>query len=314
MALTKKKKVPHKVPGTLCGIMFKIVPGTLLLLFFFILIPLNAQTVLLTSEIERLDRLTRTPAQKYDSLVSMARLYQLSGNSERALEYWTAAAASITGSNAAEAQKRDNALLEAAKLLISMGEFEKAAAEIRTILLGSRDENMQQSALYLNAQLEAFKTGDPSPLHYMMNTGMQGNQSGIIYTIWKITGDVSWKANLLNTYPRSVEAEIARGNSAINAATTPQWVFLSDYSPASAYPAVNQNAAGVSSVRLQTGLFGSEDNARRMAAELNRAGYEAQVSRRPQGDFWIVTVPSGSDVNQTISRLKNAGYDAFPVN
>ncbi|MCL2479276.1 MAG: SPOR domain-containing protein [Treponema sp.] len=289
-------------------------PLILSLFLVFALVPLHAQNLNLASEIERLEQLADDPQQKLQALSDLARLYQLSGNNEKALEYRLAASlADPSGPN-------DQNLLEAAKLLISMGEFDKAGAELRTILLSSQDEQIRKQALLLNAQIEAFRSGDCGPLGFMAdNPDFSDSQSNVLFTLWKISGDDSWKTRLLGSFPGSTEAAIADGNSGLSCAMTAQWLLLPEKNVAamiaSAAPADTGPAADVSASMLQTGLFNREDNAKKMADDLTNAGFKPVISGRilNGSDYWAVYVPIGADQNQTISQLKNSGFESFPV-
>jgi hypothetical protein len=66
---------------------------------------------------------------------------------------------------------------------------------------------------------------------------------------------------------------------------------------------------------LQTGLFSREENAHASAARLSAKGFAATVSRKPVNGvvYWVVSVAPGEDSNRTIMRLKDAGFEAFPV-
>jgi cell division septation protein DedD len=66
---------------------------------------------------------------------------------------------------------------------------------------------------------------------------------------------------------------------------------------------------------LQTGLFSREENAQALVRRLNGAGFSAALGRRQVNgvEYWVVTVPAGTDTQQTIMRLKDAGFEAFPV-
>jgi cell division septation protein DedD len=67
---------------------------------------------------------------------------------------------------------------------------------------------------------------------------------------------------------------------------------------------------------LQTGLFGREANAGAMAERLRNAGFRPAVSRRTVNGtgYWAVTVEPEQDMRQTILRLRDAGFESFPVN
>jgi cell division septation protein DedD len=68
-------------------------------------------------------------------------------------------------------------------------------------------------------------------------------------------------------------------------------------------------------VVLQTGLFGREENARVMADRLKKAGFTPVVSRRTVNgvSYFAVSVNASGDVNAVILRLKDSGFEAFPV-
>ena len=52
-----------------------------------------------------------------------------------------------------------------------------------------------------------------------------------------------------------------------------------------------------------------------MINRLQAAGFAAAVTRRTVNGtvYWVVYVPPGPDINQTIMQLKNAGFESFPV-
>ena len=283
------------------------------LFLFRIAASLGAQSLFLAPEIEKLERLAQTSEQRHETLLRLARLYQLSGNKEKALESWITAAYTEPG------KRDDYALLEAAKLWISMGEYDRAGSDLRMIILTNQDEKIQHSALYLSAQLHVFRTGDGGPLSQFAEIpGYRGVQSRIFYTLWKITGETVWRTRLLNTFPRSPEAEIARGNTGIVAAITPQWLFFpprENPGPPSSVQNPSAQASVSTAPVLQTGLFRSEDYANAMASRLVNAGFMPEIIRRSVDgvSYWAVIVRPGPDVNQTISDLKDAGIDSFPV-
>jgi hypothetical protein len=66
---------------------------------------------------------------------------------------------------------------------------------------------------------------------------------------------------------------------------------------------------------LQTGLFSTEANARVLAERLKNSGFSNEIIRRQVNgvNYWAVTVPAGNDMNATIKKLKDAGFDSFPL-
>ena len=339
--------------------MNRVICGLCVICGLFSLSPLAAEAISFTAEIERLERLAENPAERFQALAQMARLHQLSGNREKALELWTSAssaassAASGAASSAVPGTSRDDKIyLEAIKLMIAMGEFEKAGEELRTILMSNRNQDIQLSAWYINAQLELFRSGNREHLIQLSGIPQYSDvHSKINYTLFRVSGDTTYRTRLISMHPRSVEAGIVSDNPGINAAFTPQWLLFppreeltiaaaptaagtqassaqttpaatpapsAQASPQPA-PAVQTASAAAaqpaSGVMLQTGLFSREDNAKALSDRLSSAGFSPVITRRSlsNGEFWAVNVPAGNDTNQTIARLRSAGFDAFPV-
>jgi cell division septation protein DedD len=278
------------------------------------------------SEIQNLEKiLGKSPAgaEKHDALVQLARLYELLGNLEAAAETWLKAAS-------AEPGKRDDmSLVKGGRCFAAMGEWEKAENAIRPALLSSRGANLE--ARYLGAQIEAFKSGNISVLQGLLeDPGFSGLKAAIYYTLWRVTGAESWKAPLLSEYSHSPEGRIAAafqadGNTAVAAKPSALWLLMpgaAGVSPGARpaahtpppTPSVPESSQGRDAA-LQTGLFGREANARVMTEKLKAAGFSSAVVQRSVNgnEYWAVEVPSGGDVNGTILRLKNAGFESFPV-
>jgi tetratricopeptide (TPR) repeat protein len=281
--------------------------------------PLNAQnsassgSVLLAAELETLEK--AGPAQKHDALVRIAKLSQLSGNKEKAAQAWYDAA------NIDKSKRDDAALLNACRIYISLGEYEKAESGIQALLGSNQDSGILARTRLLQAQLEAFKKDDPQPLSPLAADPVYAAQRPeIYYTLWQISGASSWRDKLLSEYPQSPESRMASGIMA--QAATPQWLLfpgqdsvvaaaINTAAPASPQTAAPLPAPGI----LQTGLFGREANAQAMAEGLKQAGFRPQVTRRNVNgsEYWAVTVPPGANINTTIMQLKDAGFESFPV-
>jgi len=304
----------------------------LLYLFSFVFSPVFAQRtapVALTAEISRLSG-GASAADGFDKLLSLARLHRLSGDNEAALKAFDAALALSPGDA--------RALLEQARLLISMAEYDKAASLLASFNGSLHDRRTLVEAAFLAAQLEAFRLNDLKPLAAMAgNDDFFGYRSAIYYTLWKLSSESAWKNRLLAEFPKTPEAKIARGE--VPSAATPLWLLFpgresivtaitqpSAVTPVPATSAVTATPAPTQSTPapvpavkaqiLQTGLFGRHENAQAMAERLKRAGFEANIfSRQVNGaDYWAVGVSAGTDMNATSKKLKDAGFESFPVN
>jgi hypothetical protein len=315
-----------------------VFPKGFVFLFLFLLlktgIPLPAQTggiAVLAEEIGKAENLPRDPAEKYQALLRLARLFQLSGNLERAAAAW------IDAANAAPGGRDDRALLEGSRILVALGEYEKAEEGIRAALAAGREKIL---AAYLAALFDAFRSGDDKALVPMAEAPDFAPYRGeIYYTLWKISGDGHWKTKLLEEFPQSPEGMIAKGAGDVSPAATAHWLLFPGRdafstqpaaapeagrpaaAPAAVVPATAQPVppapvpVGVPGAFLQTGLYSKEENAAAMAEGLKKAGFDARLRRRTVNGtgYWAVSVPPGGDMNRTIGRLKEAGFDSFPV-
>jgi hypothetical protein len=276
--------------------------------------------------------------ERYNVLCRLARLRQLSGDIEGAAQSWLAAATSLAsevpeGSGDA-ALSGDDALATGAFCLVSLGEWEQAAAVIGPLLGSGRQGPALLRARYLDACLSTWNTGDPSALVSLAARPEYGElKSAVYYTLWKTapgdTGAETWKARLLAEFPLSPEGRIAASENggAISARPGPLWLLFpgrGGFSLAAApagisatptAPAGDGNAVPASAVKiLQTGLFRGEANARAQMGRLESAGFSPSLTRRAVngGEFWAVTVPAGQNMNRTIMELKHAGFESFP--
>ncbi|MDR0569075.1 MAG: SPOR domain-containing protein [Spirochaetaceae bacterium] len=286
--------------------------------FFLILIcPVSAQTrgkTFLREEIQRLSSALKNSGvsgtQRRELLTRQARLYQLNGDFEEAAKAWSGAAQ-------ADQEKRDDtALLEEGFCLFALGELEKAETAGRTALAGAKDSAIQHRAKYLLAQVEAFRSGDVSPLiELISDPGYDRYKPGIYYTVWKFSGADRYKTRLLSEYPSSPEAMLMKNAGPVRIFPSPLWVFFPGRSFAG-LDGEEDSAPERAPGAIQTGLFGKEENARAMAVRLTAAGFDAKVTERAAddgGSYWVVTVPPGPDINRTIASLKEKGFESFPV-
>ncbi|MDR0497300.1 MAG: SPOR domain-containing protein [Treponema sp.] len=315
-----------------------------LLLIFTYTLQAQTNTVALATEITRLERASNasgvTP-ERYNAFLGLAHLNQLSGNSEAALKTYERALAVFPADG--------RLLLEQGRLFISLGEFDKAAATAAALLSQGKEI---LSGRYLLALTEAFRSGNTALLAALADDPeFSAYHSGICYTLWKLTGSQVYRSRLTADFRGSPEEKIANTNPAGSAVTvsaiTPLWLLFpgrenlgisaaTGPAPQMAVPQmtvpqmtvpINPPSQGTASQTpvpqapvtqtavLQTGLFGREENAQALSERLRRAGFANQIVKRQVNgsDFWAVNVPAGNDMNATIKKLKDAGFDSFPV-
>jgi hypothetical protein len=254
------------------------------------------------------------------SLLDAARCYLALGEREKA----------ESGIQIALVTVRDPALVKEARFLSGL-----------SYALGSGDIRILTSLL--NDTEETGKTASDPALLPQDEQG--GQKSTILYTLWRLTGSAAYRTRLLAEYPSSTEAKsidedprrqiggasaamwlLFPGRSAVSLSTSTVHEPLRGTDPP---PPVSEAANitaqalpkstaeySVPAVVLQTGLFGKEENARSMADRLKKTGFTPFVSRRTVHGFpyFAVSVNASPDgVNAMILRLKNSGFDAFPV-
>ncbi|GHV55070.1 hypothetical protein AGMMS49579_17000 [Spirochaetia bacterium] len=291
-----------------------------------------APGVLLGTEIQNIEKTLGTPALtgsvRHEALVKLARLYELSGNIEGAAQTWTMAAA------ADPVNRDDLALIKGAACYTAMGEWEKAEEAVKTVLLTCWDNQTLLRARLLGAQIGVFRSGAIGAAGAVLaalldDPGYGEFKASICYTLWKTTGDDTWKNRLVTEFPRSPEGRIAAGGTdggAIGAAPTPMWLLIpgrqdivivpsAPIAPAVPVAIASTPVAETNTAILQIGLFGREGNAQAMAERLRTAGFIPIISRRSVNstEYWAVCVSAGSDMAATILRLKNAGFESFPL-
>ncbi|MDR1058433.1 MAG: SPOR domain-containing protein, partial [Treponema sp.] len=276
-----------------------------------------------------LEKAGASAEEKREAAVRLARLHGLAGNLEKAAGYWDAAGK--IAEKAAEGQ-RGTALLEKARLLIAQGEYEKAGGILGDILTGEVKGGFITEARFLSALVTFFRNGEEGPLARLAAEGDLGSlKSGLYYALWKFTGGEVWKTRLLAEYPASPEALILQGGP-IQPAAAPLWFLfpgregLSLSAPAGPGPAVpaaggpaREPAAPAPEAgeakALQVGLYGREENARIMAERLEKAGFTPSITVRKLEDrsYWAVIVPAGTDGSAAMMRLKDRGFESFPL-
>ena len=319
------------------------------ILFFFTSLSLFSQSpVPLASELSRFERLSTGASlpERYDAYMALAQLHRLSGNPEAALKACEGALALFP--------RDGEALLEQARLLISLGEHEKASASAVRLFSPEQEKGYFLAGRFLEAQTEAFRSGDVQALAALADEPeFSEYRSVAYYTLWHLTDLPTWKSRLSLELPQSPEAGIAGGR--VLPAATPLWLLFPGResialspdlaaSAASAAPAavqlpVPQTLAAQPSVPLtpvqqapasqpslsqapvsqtpvlQTGIFSRQENAQTLAENLKKAGFAPEIfPKQVNGNnYWAVGVPYGSDMGSMIGKLKDSGFDSFPI-
>jgi len=282
-------------------------------------------------------------AAKKRAWSALAALHELSGHPESAALAWSEAAF------AEPARRDDMALMESARCLTAVGETERALADVRTVLLTGRDPLALRKARLWAGYIAAFSgASDAASLlaTFAADPDYESERPSILFVRNRVLGTVDDATRLLAEYSGTPEARIllAASGRRVDLALTPQWI-LADARPvpkpetrvadlAGAEPAASKTpspadtppglakppaplstSADPSPKALQVGLFKSEVNARNLVSRLEARKFASTVSKRTVGEasYWVVTVDPGSSVRDMTMKLKDAGFESFPL-
>jgi tetratricopeptide (TPR) repeat protein len=274
---------------------------SVLLLIFFVRYGFTESMEVKVSRFEKIAASSPSISERKEAYVQMAKLFYLAVDMERAAAAWQNAAM-IDKNN-----RDDAALIEAAACFIAMGEFNKASANIRMALLSEKAPTSTPKARYLAAVIEAFRGFDIAPLLALLpDPAYEQYKPSIYYITWKISNINNYKTKLFSEYPNSPETLAIKDGKTVSAFPSIFWQFLPSGSEEFHPPQTNM---------LQVGVFSKEENARTLIKKLLAAGFDSESGKKTINaqTYWVVLVPGGENINMTLTRLKAAGFDAFPV-
>jgi len=273
-------------------------------------------------------------AAKKRAWIALATLYELAGNPEAAALAWSEAAF------AEPARRDDMALMESSRCFTAIGETERAVADVRTVLLTGRDPLALRKARLWAGYIAAF-SGAPDAVSllatFAADPDSENESPSILFVTNRVLGVPDDATRLLAEYPRTLEARIlaAASRKRVDLALTPQWIFTGprpipppettlaskappplNTPPTPTKPPVPASVSAESSAKaLQVGLFKSELNAQNLVSRLEAKKFPCSISIRTVGEamYWAVTVDPGVSVKDTTMKLKDAGFESFPL-
>lgn len=282
---------------------------------------------------------------KRKALAALAELLELAGEHGAAADAWSAAAFSEPG------RRDDQSLLESARCLTAVGEADKASAAVRTVLLTGKDPAVLSRARLLAAYLSAFagESDAPALLSAFLSDGdYAADRPTILFLLARVCGDAAAGKRLAAEFPASPEARVYAAADRIDLAALPLWLLspgrgavlvarpvspvLQIAAPPQAAPPAGPQPAAIPSdqaaasaalaatpqqaaVLLQVGLFRAEPNAAALVARLAAKGFAATAAKRTVNgtEYWSVSVDGGEDPDAAALKLKDAGFESFPL-
>ncbi len=307
----------------------KLLPIAALAVFFFAL-PIWSQAqagdqiLNLFQEVEKMQKQLQDKDlagnTKRDLWCALAQLQLQSGDYNGAAASYTEAAFSVP------ANRDDEALLHAALCYVYVGEFERAISTVKNVLLTARNSQIIERAQWVGVVIDAFQ-GEHDALQnlelMLQDPARRAQKPALLYLLYNLTGKETYVQSLRKEYGNSIEAALLEGISA-RLKLSPLWLIGTLGSPqaqvqnlaaGSQETPEKKDTAPQEEILLQLGLFNQQSNAEYMASRLQEKGFKADIRKRTINSsvYWAVTIIGGTNYNQKLMELKNAGFEAFPL-
>lgn len=255
-----------------------------------------------------------------------------------------AAAAAIAAADAEGMPKKSNEqiVLEAIRCALSCGDYATADSYLNSAVRNSKNQKVQ-AYIKLYTQWSALCRADSvediqEPIvmlqAYTKVESMNIVKPAVLLTLWYITGDNSYSAQLTSAYPKSVESAIVKGD--VQLLPTPFWFFVpksgeaeqgtGTYSvpvetspasvPATAKSVSSETSSGSSKIaKWQLGLFRTESNAKLLAEEVKAKGFDVYITSetRSSGTTYYLVVVREDKTGNVADRLRSSGYDCYGI-
>ena len=273
-------------------------------------------------------------------------LYIFLGNMQEQLAYYDdakksyASAAGIAAANAEGMQKKSNEqlVLDAVRCALSQGDYETAHAYLNSSIRNSKD-NLIQAYTKLYTQWAALcsvesKEDLAEPVEilkaYSKVDSMKELRPAILLTLWYVTGENQYSKEITKSFPKSTEAAIVNGDAQL--LPTPFWFFVpklgeveqgigsiviqnaeSEKKLASEPKKVIQSSSEI--IKLQLGLFRTENNAKLLVEELKSKGFDCCITteKRSSGTTYYIVLIHENKERTLADKLRSSGYECYIV-
>ncbi|MCR5063487.1 MAG: SPOR domain-containing protein [Treponema sp.] len=274
------------------------------------------------------------PAEKRAVYIFLASLQEQMALYEDAQKSYAQAAA-ISSGDAEGMPKRSNEqiVLDAVRCALSSGDYATADSYLNSAVRNSKNTEIQ-ALIKLYTQWSALCRAETSedlnePVvmlqAYLKLDNLISIRPQILLTLWYITGDNSYSNQLTKSFPSSIETAIVKGD--VQLLPTPFWFFVpklgvavaesgsftSTHSVSEASSEDNSKTAKFT--KYQLGLFRTESNAKLLADEVAKKGFESYITTETRASgttYYIVLVRENAQGN-VADRLRSAGYDCYGV-
>ena len=229
--------------------------------------------------------------------------------------------------------KKTALLLDAVRALLCGGSLDSARnllSEIAAALpVSDEDPYYRRAAVYDTWRLLAEDRADravPLITAYTKKKTFSEYHPALLFTLWWVNGDEDAKQRLLKEYPAGMEA--AAVNGAVTVQPSTFW-YLMPRSGLAQKPAAGSTASKTSTVSktavvsetqvkpsyYQLGFYKTKKYAEALAADLQKKHFTPIIKEetRPSGTVYFAVLVKENAAGDMGLRLKDAGYEAFPI-
>ena len=229
--------------------------------------------------------------------------------------------------------KKTALLLDAVRALLCGGSMDSARSllsEIAAALpVSDEDPYYRRAAVYDTWRLLAEDRADraiPLITAYTKKKAFSEYHPALLFTLWWVNGDEDAKQRLLKEYPAGMEAAAVNGTVTVQPSTF--WYLMprnglaqksAAGSTASKTNTSSKTAAGsetqVKPSYYQLGFYKTKKYAEALAADLQKKHFTPIIKEetRPSGTVYFAVLVKENAAGDMGLRLKDAGYEAFPI-
>ncbi len=153
---------------------------------------------------------------------------------------------------------------------------------------------------------------------YLNDKNFISFKASILFTIWFISNDKEAENTILMQYPKSIEAMLIKGDVIILPTTF--WYLLPSnkiyYDEEISLPSLDSSTTKISiPIAYQIGFFKNKEYAVTKATSMRDKGYVVEIKeeKRESGILYFAVFVIEKENGNTGLRLKNEGYETFPI-
>lgn len=254
--------------------------------------------------------------QKKILVTQRASMLELAGRYGDAAAVWESAVTMIPGKSDA------GALLSAAACRLASGDVDGASGLVTALSFTAAEAETRALADVL-AGWVALSRGDRVRAVAAAQAGADSASPRVAIAALFLGVAASdgaerdvFRGMLSKRYPALTDEAAVSALSLLTASTMATTLAPTTLAPSTEKPAAQSAADGEAAATVryyQVGAFKDQANARALAQKLDKLGLVASYRLRSKKDLYLVFVESGADASATILRLKDAGYEAWPL-